>query len=242
MVVSLIQKIITMSKQQYPTWYRRNLPHWQPKNGVFSVTTRLYGSLPKAATDRLITERAIKKAELLNQGLHPADLKAALRKMHEFYFGVYDDLLDNPTTGPTHLKDPEIAKIITDTFMFFNEERYEMICYTVMSNHIHLIFYKLDRQLTTIMASLKKFSARQANKQLGRINVPFWAVESYDHLILDREELARKIWYFLCNPVKAGLVDHWEDFPYNYLNPKFRKFLPPEAIKNASNSDFQSEQ
>jgi len=156
-----------MIEQRYPSHYRRNLPHWQPNNGVFSMTVRLHGSLPEEAVRKLKNERAIKKAELLKKGLHPANLKAALRKMHEFYFGVYDDLLDNETAGPTWLKDPKIAKIVVDTLLFFNNERYKIICYTIMSNHIRFIFYKLDRQLPIVMASMKRFSAREANKYLA---------------------------------------------------------------------------
>jgi putative transposase len=226
-----------MGKQLYPNYYKRNLLHWQPDNSVFSMTVRLYGSLPQAKVNQLKIDRTLKKAELLKKGLRSGEMKRALRKMHELYFGVYDDLLDNETSGPTWLSDPEITEIVISALRHFNNDRYKLICYNIMPNHIHFIFYKLECQLTTIMASFKKYAARQANKYLGRIDVSFWAGESYDHRITDRAEFSRKIWCFLNNPVKAKMVTHWEDYPFTYLNPEFRKFLP-----HASNSDLQSEQ
>ena len=50
---------------------------------------------------------------------------------------------------------------------------------------------------------------------LGR-NGRFWQEESYDHIIRDEAELNRIRQYILYNPVKAGLVDNPEDWPWNY--------------------------
>ena len=44
----------------------------------------------------------------------------------------------------------------------------------------------------------------------------FWQAESYDHVVRNGE-LERIISYVLENPVKAGLVEDWEQWPYTYL-------------------------
>ncbi len=67
------------------------------------------------------------------------------------------------------------------------------------------------------MMSMKRHTALEANKLLGRIG-PFWQDESYDHVIRDAEDLARIIEYVLDNPVKAGLVDKRNDWEWSFSN------------------------
>jgi putative transposase len=59
--------------------------------------------------------------------------------------------------------------------------------------------------LSSIMHSLKGYTASQANKILGRSGT-FWQDESYDHWVRDEDELRRIVEYIAANPVKAGLV------------------------------------
>ncbi len=65
------------------------------------------------------------------------------------------------------------------------------------------------------MQSLKGYTARQGNLALGRRGA-FWQHESFDHVVRDRAEFGRIINYVLNNPVKAGLVNHWQDWKWNY--------------------------
>jgi REP-associated tyrosine transposase len=65
------------------------------------------------------------------------------------------------------------------------------------------------------MQSLKRYTARQANKILGREGA-FWQDESYDHVIQDNDEYIRLINYLLENPVKAGLASKWDAWPWTY--------------------------
>lgn len=125
------------------------------------------------------------------------------------------------------MKEDAIAQVWIDALHHFDQERYKLICSTVMSNHIHFIFYKLDRSLAEIMKSLKGYSAYKANKLLlGRKKgAPFWQEESFDRNIRHRDELKIKINYILNNPVDAGLVTHWKDWKYNYIHPDFIKYL-----------------
>jgi len=67
------------------------------------------------------------------------------------------------------------------------------------------------------MKSLKGFTAREANKALHRQGA-FWETESYDHWVRDDAELDRIVTYVLNNPVKAGFVRHWQDWPHSYWN------------------------
>ena len=208
-----------------PSFYRRRLPHWQPENGTFFVTTRLAGSLPKKVIIELKKSHELKKKELRATGLKGKQLKEALSKCSELYFGKFDHLLDDANSGPTWLQEKAIANIVKNSFHFFDKDRYELICYTIMSNHVHLILHGLDRKLFRVMQSIKRGSSRESNKLLDRVGEPFWHPESYDRLIRDDQELARKIIYTLNNPVKAGLVGHWTEWSYNYVHLGFLQYI-----------------
>ena len=83
-----------------------------------------------------------------------------------------------------------------------------------MANHVHvLVTPHVD--LSTMMHSLKGFSAREANRLLGRTGEPFWQGESYDHWVRDQREFDRVGRYIENNPVSAGLVLKPEDYRWS---------------------------
>ncbi len=152
-------------------------------------------------------------------------LAKALNENFNLYFGKFDELLDGNTTGPHWLKEDHIVKIWSDALFHFDGDRYKVICSTIMSNHAHFIFYKLDRSLSQIMKTMKGFSAYEANKLLNRTGERFWQIESFDRMVRDRPELRYRINYVLNNAVEAGIVTHWKDYKHNYIHPDFLKFV-----------------
>jgi putative transposase len=77
--------------------------------------------------------------------------------------------------------------------------------------------------LSVIMQSLKGYTARKCNIELGRRG-SFWQHESFDHVIDDEGEFDRTIRYVLNNPVKAGLAKDWREWPWSYCRPQV---MPP---------------
>jgi hypothetical protein len=156
--------------------YRRNLPHIIPSNAVLCITVRLHGSLPKKIIDKLKQERSIRIVEITSLNLSPRETKVKLRKMHNHYFSKFDEQLERFSDGPTWLKNSTVAQTVISALLFFDNQRYKLVCYTIMSNHIHFIFYNLDRELSKIMHSFKLFSARKSNLILKRTGQSFWRV------------------------------------------------------------------
>src|SRR5262249_11284564 len=72
--------------------------------------------------------------------------------------------------------------------------------------------------LSTIMQSLKGFTARKCNLALGRSGA-FWQHESFDRVIRDGDEFDRVLRYVLNNPVNAGLSGEWREWTWNYCRP-----------------------
>ena len=61
------------------------------------------------------------------------------------------------------------------------------------------------------LQTLEGYTAREANRLLGRTGQPFWQAESYDPAVRDDRESDRIKGYIENNPVKVGLVANAED-------------------------------
>ena len=119
------------------------------------------------------------------------------------------------------LGEPQVAHIVFESLRYFDGERYVVDAYTIMPNHVHMVFTPLPNaageyhSIASILHSIKRYTARESNRLLQRIG-EFWQHESYDHFVRDDSEKLRIIRYVINNPVKAGLVQSWEDWKWTY--------------------------
>ena len=127
-----------------------------------------------------------------------------------------DRHLDTTQTGPLYLKQERIAELVVTAIHSGAEElgHYNLEAYVVMANHVHLLVVP-HISPTRFLQSLKSYTARQANKLLGRTGESFWQRESYDHWVRDEAERYRIISYIENNPVKAGLVNDPQKYPWS---------------------------
>ncbi len=201
-------------------YFKRKLPHYQPPNASFFITFRLANSLPRHIVAQLKEEYKTALKEIGRS-------KVLSYEEQKKYFSRFDKYLDRVEHGPTWLQDDRISGIVAETLHCWNGRRYDLVCYCIMPNHVHLVIdrvqvndlsynllragrsSKLSYTLSGILHSIKRYTAREANRVLHRSG-PFWQHESYDHVIRDRKELERIIGYVLNNPMKAGLVDDWQ--------------------------------
>ncbi len=218
--------------------YRRNLPHIHPSNAVFFITFRLAGTLPLQVIQRLRQQRERElnrcKAKFKSNSIKLKNERYAIQKK---YFGKFDALLDEPYMGPVWLANPGIAQIVKDKLHAFDGVRYKLIAYIIMPNHVHLVFdtkiFKVKQQnrqsenkkrkyypVAKIMQLIKGNTSFKCNRLLKRKG-QFWHYESYDHVVRNFDELIRIIKYVLYNPVKAGLVAYWKDWPFSYCAKEY---------------------
>jgi putative transposase len=181
------------------SFYRRRLPHWQPQGVPIFLTWRLHGSLPRAPhTFEFIS---------LTDGQR---------------FLLLDRQLDTASSGPTFLKQPQVAAAVVDTLFLAGEKwgLYKLFTWVIMSNHVHVLLQP-QKALREVTRAVKNTSAREANLILGRTGLPFWQDESYDHWVRDAQEFERIKRYIEWNPVKAGLVDQVEMWPWSSASKSF---------------------
>lgn len=89
--------------KRYKTYYKRNLPHYQPIGYTYFVTYRLNGSLPVEIIKQLKYER--EKQLKLIAGLTNKTVKLEEYKTYRsVYFAKFDKLLDGSDYGPIWLK------------------------------------------------------------------------------------------------------------------------------------------
>lgn len=102
----------------------------------------------------------------------------------------------------------------------------------VMPDHVHSIFTPLGNaeelevySLGRIMDAIKGASAHRVNRELGRTG-RVWQTESFDRVLRRSEKLEEKVAYILDNPVRAGLVPRWQDYPWLWHRPFDNPFAP----------------
>jgi len=212
------------------TYYRQRLPHIQPIGASFFVTFRLYGSIPYAHLGKLKEEyqKKIMEAKCLKDLKAKNSLLFDIRKRYLFQI---DQLLHKIVNGPIVLSQKEILDKTKEVLHRFDGEFYDLICYSIMSNHVHILidtsiqikedqyFDEITDKFTTldqIMKRVKAPIARFANTILNTSG-QFWERESYDIYIRNEIMKSNVISYILENPVKAKLVESWEDYSGNYL-------------------------
>lgn len=238
-----------MSKSDYKQYYERNRPHIHPPDSTFFITFRLAGSIPKATIKQYQAKKVWLDNELKRiarrQDIEPSKIietqRESLLQFRRTWFKKYEDILDMAKDGPMWLGENEVRQIVAEKLHEDDGKKYRLDAFCIMSNHVHVVFKpKLsetnlnedktskcpkfisdEETLPQIMHSLKGSTSRQANLFLNRTG-SFWETESYDHYIRDDAEFYRIIKYTLNNPVKAKLVNHWQEWSGTYLAERLK--------------------
>jgi putative transposase len=86
--------------------------------------------------------------------------------------------------------------------------------YVLMPDHLHA-FVALDDRKISLSAWIKslKNALSKALRQ-SAIESPHWQKGFFDHVLRSAESYSQKWHYVRENPVRAGLVSRWEDWPY----------------------------
>ena len=125
-----------------------------------------------------------------------------------------DDQLDLGA-GSCILRDPACAHILEDVLLHADGERYRLIAWCVMPNHVHVVFEQMAGHLLgDVVQAWKSISAHRINKALRRSGV-LWRREYFDRYMRDDGHLIATIKYVEGNPVKAGLTQEPGEWPYS---------------------------
>lgn len=184
---------------------------------IQSLNFRLADSLPHAVVEKWRSELALTS--------QPESLRAIeLRRRVEEHLDVGH--------GECWLRQPEIAQLVESAMLHFDPERYRLLAWCIMPNHVHaLIETKEGFPMDEVLHSWKSYSSSQANKRLGRRG-EFWQREYLDRYVHNAEHYQAVIAYIEENPVKAGLAKMKTDWLWS--SARFRAALGPPASLPAS--------
>ena len=194
------------------------LPHRPFRHVPMHVIYRLKDSIPSQVLRYVHEDYSAHSASIAHQG----DSAEATRR--QVYEVLIEDALHEKSNGPYHLSDPRIAEIVVDSWRWLAANRgirVHAVC--VMGNHVHVLAGSKDGLCVSagqIMRDHKSHTGLAANRILGTVGEPFWEVSYFDRDVRPGM-FSTVMWYVLNNPVAAGLVEHWEQWPHTYLNPAY---------------------
>ena len=110
-----------------PFWHSRGyLPHFETREKMQSITFRLADSLPQSKLREL-------EADLVRL---PKDrLAIERRKRIEHYL--------DEGMGCCALRNPAVAGVVQETLLRFDSERYRLLAWCIMPNHVHVLIWPL---------------------------------------------------------------------------------------------------
>ena len=218
--------------------YHNHLPHIAPIGATFFVTFRLVDSLPQSIVNALKAELATEVAHLKKEF---PDSAQRIRDARKRNFGKYDHQLDTQPYGACYLKQPDVAEIAIAKLREYDGSLYDLQSYCIMPNHVHVLFSMAAQvvdqqgiwleetpehyvQLDKVMQLIKGGSSYSINRHLGRTG-KLWFKDSYDHYVRNEQEWLNIAHYILQNPLKAGLTEKWEAWPFNFCKPNLLEHL-----------------
>ncbi len=108
---------------------------------------------------------------------------------------------------------------------FHHGQRFELLAWVVMPNHVHALIEVGGTPLTKIIQNWKSVVAVAANQLLGRTG-RFWQPDYWDHYMRSPEQALKAVRYIENNPVKAKLCRIPEDWAFSsarFRDPQTRE-------------------
>ena len=189
----------------------RRLPHWSQAGAICFITWRTNDSMPKQVLDEWYSDR---NHWLRSHGINPADSnwrarlaeidRRSARDFLDTFWNRWHDALD-AGHGKCVLRRPDLSEIVAKSLRHFDGERYVMLDYVVMPNHVHLrASFPDEGAMVAQCESWKHFMAVQINRRLDR-KKRFWEQDAFDHLLRSEEQFHYLRRYIAENPAKARL-------------------------------------
>jgi len=213
-------------------WHERGyLPHCDFPGLVQFVTFRLADSMP--ASRRVEWEKL----------LEIEDIRIRRTKLEEY--------LDRGI-GSCCLRDKQCAQWAVDSLLYFHDDRYELLAWCIMPNHVHVLLHVRQTPLSKIVQGWKiNVTGRLRQLRVGELEVSaklhgkllnaprrssalqsLWQREYWDTFMRNEEQEQKAIKYIEANPVKAKLCrapDNWA-FSSACFRDKFGRLSLPEEM------------
>jgi putative transposase len=144
----------------------------------------------------------------------PDQHEAERLRLQRRIFAEMEGWLDQSQWNP-HLQQTDIAELVAGAIEWRHARGdWHMFEYVLMPTHAHLFFEAGSHGLKYALEDFKRWTAHQAAKILDTDAERFWQREWFDHWSRSDEEDDRIVAYIRNNPVNAGLVREYKQWPY----------------------------
>jgi REP element-mobilizing transposase RayT len=109
--------------------------------------------------------------------------------------------------------DPISCEALLSVLESLHGNHWQVLAYVIMPDHLHALVMNIDSSLVEFVRQLKGRSANTLRRQSGIRGL--WQRSFHDHLVRRTEKLGEVIVYVLENPVRAGLCDRWDEYPWS---------------------------
>jgi len=177
--------------------YYGKLPHWRQNSVCYFVTFRTADSIPQVKLNQWLRERK----EWLEEHPEPRSEEIA-EQYHKLFTNKLEGWLDS-SYGECLLSQEAYHDLVKKSLLYFDDQRYKLLEYTIAANHVHLLLEPLGgNQLSDIMRSIKSYTANEINKATG-IKGHFWQKEYFDHIVRSVEQFQNFALYIRNHAVGA---------------------------------------
>jgi putative transposase len=121
--------------------------------------------------------------------------------------------------------DSEERRIINNAIKHFDVQKYDLLAYVVMHNHVHVLVKPAEKYtLSQVVHSWKSFTSNRLQRQFNRRKC-VWQDEYFDRIIRDEAELLEKTQDIINNPFRV-----WPDIEeYPWVGGKLIEEAGTEA-------------
>lgn len=135
-------------------------------------------------------------------------------------FLTFDRLLDQASAGPTHFLHPGVSDVFLHSLYFHAIllGHFTLHSYVLMPNHVHLLLTP-QIPLALLTRTLQGATAKKANRILHRQGQPFWQADALQYPVPGHRQFRRIQRFIEQSPVRAGLSECPEVFPFSSAAP-----------------------
>ena len=117
-------------------------------------------------------------------------------------------------------RDPSLVELVLSYLReTATRERFAVLAYCFMPDHLHVVVVGLtaSADLRRFMTLVKQRAGFVVAKRYG---IKLWQEGYHDHVLRRDRSLARLVQYVLENPIRAGLAETVESYPFSGWDPE----------------------
>lgn len=156
-------------------------------------------------------------------------LHSARRKDHRLPSGWYStiDAIWSVTMCARHhgtpIENSSVADGVVNALRFYRDRGcLRVYAFCLMPDHLHAVLQLVDNDVGTesgrpaliaLLSRFKRYTTMQVAWKHG-LHGRLWQRGFYDHVARNREDVESQCRYVLENPVRRGLCENWQDYPF----------------------------